>query len=497
MNPTPIRRLFLLAILVAAAADAQAAVARTLTVGPGKTYAKPSQAAAAALDGDTILIDAGIYSGDACAWYASNLTIRGVGGRAHLASAGVVAQGKAIWVIVGANTTVEDIEFSGTTLAVDKNGAGIRQEGPGLTVRDCYFHDNDNGILTGANATSDILIEYTEFANNGFGDGYSHNLYIGNVRSLTFQHCYSHHAKVGHDLKSRALVNRIISNRIMDEATGTASYTIDLPNGGESYIIGNLIQQGPQSQNSGIVSYGLEGGSNPVQQLYFINNTVVNDRSGGTFLNLAATTTIAQIRNNIFFGPGTVLNGPGTLSTNLVATDPLLANRAGYDYRLLAGSPAIDAGSAPGSANGTALDPAWHYVHPLMRQARTTAGAAIDIGAYEAAAGGTTTGSTTTGTTSGSTSSGTTGSTTTGTTSGTTSTSGGTGSSTGSTTGSSTSSSTSSSASTGSGSTGATATGGGSSDTGGSGGSGCGLGGGLAIALGLAVGFWRERRGRA
>ncbi len=52
--------------------------AAELTVGPGKTYAKPSLAAAAANHGDTISIDAGTYLNDVCTWTKDNLTIRGV-----------------------------------------------------------------------------------------------------------------------------------------------------------------------------------------------------------------------------------------------------------------------------------------------------------------------------------------------------------------------------------------------------------------------------------
>jgi hypothetical protein len=80
-----------------------------LWVGPGKPFQKPSQAAAAATDGATINIAAGNYSGDAAVWRANNLTLRGVGGRAHLEANGAIAEGKALWVIKGANTTVENI----------------------------------------------------------------------------------------------------------------------------------------------------------------------------------------------------------------------------------------------------------------------------------------------------------------------------------------------------------------------------------------------------
>ena len=53
--------------------------AATLTVGPGKMYAKPCAAVAAASDGDTIEIDAaGTYDGDVCAVPKNRLTLRGV-----------------------------------------------------------------------------------------------------------------------------------------------------------------------------------------------------------------------------------------------------------------------------------------------------------------------------------------------------------------------------------------------------------------------------------
>ena len=145
----------LLALGVLVAPGARAA---TRTVGPGKTSARPCAAIAAAQDGDVIEIDAGTYSGDVCAVARSNLTLRGVGGRAHLDAAGTAYGGKAIWVIQGANTTVENIEFSGTTVP-DMNGAGIRQEGKNLTIRGSYFHDDEDGILAGDNAASEILIE--------------------------------------------------------------------------------------------------------------------------------------------------------------------------------------------------------------------------------------------------------------------------------------------------------------------------------------------------
>jgi len=357
--------------------------ARTLQVGPTRTYKKPSEAAAASIDGDIIEIDAGVYLGDVCTWSRNNLVLRGVGsGRAHLNANGANAQGKGTWVISGSNATVENIEFSGSTVP-DKNGAGIRQEGATLTVRNCYFHDNENGILANAGAASDILVEYSEFENNGYGDGQSHNMYIGNVRTFTLQHCYSHRSKIGHLVKSRAQTNYILYNRITCEATGTTSYEINLPNGGRSYIIGNLIEQGANADNSTLLTYAEEGATNTVQEIYVVNNTFVNNRiNGGTFVRVAGTPTQSKLINNIFCGPGTLLSGTATQTTNLVSNTPGLVNAAAYDYHLAAGSAAINAGTSPGTGGGFDLTPIYQYVHPLGREARPV-NAATDIGAYE------------------------------------------------------------------------------------------------------------------
>jgi hypothetical protein len=375
------RRVALVALSLAAASHGV-----TRTVGPTGTYAKPCQAIAAAADGDTIEIDAaGTYAGDVCQIAKNGLTLRGVNGRAKIDAAGQSSGGKAIWVISGNDTTVENVELTGASVP-DMNGAGIRQEGANLTVRGCYFHDNQDGILAGDNSGSQILIEHTEFDHNGAGDGYSHNLYINHVAKLTFRYNWSHRAVTGHLLKSRAAETYVLENRLTGEADGTESYEIDVPNGGKTYVIGNLVEQGKNTGNSVMLAYQEEGANaaNPGDALFVASNTFVDDRGGGTFVSVGTSVaTPARLVNNVFVGGGAQSNqASAMLQANYAGNAPGFVDSVHYDYHLAAGSPCVGGGVDPGSGGGYSLIPTEQYVHPASSEPRVTVGV-IDIGAYE------------------------------------------------------------------------------------------------------------------
>jgi len=325
-----------------------------------------------------------------------------------LLAAGQSAENKATWVIKGRNAVIENIEFA-EAVSTHGNGAGIRAEGVNLAVRNCYFHDNQEGILSALNTTtSRIVIENSEFARDGGNGGYSHEIYISNIAQLIVRGSYFHHGRVGHLIKSRAQQNEIIANRITDEDGGSASYEIDLPNGGLNIVINNLIEQSGLTQNSTMLEAALEGPRNPIQLLWVVNNTFVNDLGRGDFIRIRAPTT-AHVINNIFVGGGNVLVGSGVLQNNLLAAgpggsphveqplfrtdsvveqgtrfaaDPGFLDMSNYDYRLTAGSPAIGGGIDPGAVNNFSLVPAAEYVHPLRWRPVASKGP-IDIGAYQ------------------------------------------------------------------------------------------------------------------
>lgn len=362
--------------------------ATTWKVGPTRSYPVPSAVAGLVSDGDTVEIDAGLYTGDVAKWFANDLLLRSVGvGYAHLAAGGNNAEGKAIWVIKGNNCSVEGIEFSGCQVP-DQNGAGIRQEGINLTLQHCYFHNNEMGILTNNDGVSNYVFEYCEFSENGYGDGYSHNIYVGHVNSLTMRFCYSHDAKVGHLVKSRANNNYLFYNRLTGE-NGDGSYEIDLPNAGKALLIGNIIEQSPNSQNGGIISFGLEGATNPEKTLLLLNNTVVNDRFDGRFVQFSNEIDLVKMANNLFLGPGQLLQGnTASLDTtnnihHLDIASGMLADPANYDYHLLENATSVDAGVDSIFFAGENWKAHFQYLHPMMSVARQTHGTATDIGAFE------------------------------------------------------------------------------------------------------------------
>jgi hypothetical protein len=382
-NNTIVKKVFIV-ILLLSFVKLNAAI---WSVGPTQSYNNPSEVVSLVNVGDTVEIDAGVYLGDFCIWNTDELYIKGVGGFAHLDATGVnIPNSKAIWVINGDDFVIEHIEFSGAAV-FDKNGAGIRMQGTNLTIRHCYFHDNENGILAGDNQFSDILIEHSQFGNNGYGDGLSHNMYINHINSFTLQYSYSHHAIVGHTVKSRAHNNYILYNRIMDENDGNSSFLVDIPNGGTSFIIGNLIHQGEYATNGNVISYGNEGLSNPNSELYVINNTMVNNRNFCyDFLKINNNSNFVKVFNNLFIDSTCdITNYTGVIDTqtNILTNNSGVSNLSTYDYNLISSSVAINAGSDPDSVGNFSLKPQFEYLHTANSVQRLFSGSAMDVGAYE------------------------------------------------------------------------------------------------------------------
>ncbi|MBM3488723.1 MAG: hypothetical protein FJX67_19185 [Alphaproteobacteria bacterium] len=223
-------------------------------------------------------------------------------------------ENRGIWIIRGRNTTVENIEFS-LAAASEGNGAGIFQIGVNLTVQNGYFHANENGIPTGAQAESQITIANSRFERNGKCEPEcAHGIYVGRVKALRVFGSSFRAQRIAHHIKSRALYTEITGTVIDDGATGTASFAINLPNGGTAVIRQNSIRKGPGAHNhSAVISIGEEGATNPGTGFRIEGNVFKNDNAAETVFVRNATGLAAVLTGNTYQGKGKPLSGPGSV----------------------------------------------------------------------------------------------------------------------------------------------------------------------------------------
>ena len=286
--------------MLAALCIGSAAAAATLHAGPGQQFALPSQAIAAAHDGDTVAIHPGQYF-DCAVVRRNDVTIEGVGAGAVLTDR--PCQGKALLVIDGHNVTIRGLTLQRVRVP-DHNGAGIRAEGGDLTVEDTRFVNNQNGLLAASNPAATVRVVGSTFIGNGACAGScAHGIYVNQIKLLDVERSRFLGTREGHHIKSRALSTRVVGCDIEDGPDGTASYLIDIPNGGNAVIAGNRLEKGPRSQNPAtVIMIGAEGVSQPTDRLVVRDNTLVNDEGRPTTFVHNVTATPAELQGNTFRG---------------------------------------------------------------------------------------------------------------------------------------------------------------------------------------------------
>ena len=244
-------------------------------------------------------------------------------------------------------------------------------------MRNCLFERNQMGLLTWNSEQAELTVENSEFRDNSVasthrpGDPIGHQIYVGAIARFTLRESYVHRGAFGHLVKSRARENHIINNRIADGSSGRSSYELEFPNGGVSYVVGNTIQQSAQTENLDVISYGAEGYRWPMNELYVVNNTLVDDgHRGGTFLRVWTGFGRVVASNNLLLGNATLDSQPHwEMASNAVARDADVVSVANGDYRLRAASPLVGKTVDPGAANGVSLRLDREYVSPLRGRA--------------------------------------------------------------------------------------------------------------------------------
>ena len=301
---------------------AMPAIARTLEVGPGRALTGPAQAAAVAIDGDHVVFDPGIYR-ECAIWQASRLTIEARRPSASVNQTvmtqtvvtGPACGDRGLFVFTGNDITVRGLTFAHARDSWH-TGAGILMEGANLIVQNSQFLNNENGILAGGPPGSVVRIEHDVFRGNGSCQGAcAHALYVGKrIARLEVAGCVFLDTHVGHDIKSRARATIVRDSRIEDGPTGTSSYLIELPDGGDGEIANNVLRKGVNSQNKEVaISIGTEDQLNPTHVLLIRGNRFTSDLPEPVRFVRNFTRTPARLEGNTLIGGVIPLDGPGSV----------------------------------------------------------------------------------------------------------------------------------------------------------------------------------------
>ncbi len=423
--------------------------AATLEVGAGKPFSRIEEALARAQPGDTILVHplpgGRPYERTALNVHRPRLAIRAAPapGQARVKISGrgfsYSGAGSTPRAIFQFNRGADHCLVEGFELYDahndTHNGAGVRiNQANHVTIRNCAIHDNDMGIMSNGdgtmNAALDQRIEHCLIYRNGSAEdpGHNHNLYLGGT-SVTLRFCEIHSSTTGHNVKSRAHVNRIEYCYIHD----SANREFDLVDAGETampgshtVLLGNLIVKDPHCRgNRAVIHFGQDGGGEHDGTLYLAMNTIVTPfiapvvelsaPKARAYLvgNLVSDGGIRQSRQTVagaragarlenVTGKGNWFSGDFAASatgTGLSSRDntfrriahALFIDPQRHDYRLTPEAMGLataqisfhlDLPGVPGMLAADALEPlAWQYQHPAGKAPRSRRGPNV-IGAF-------------------------------------------------------------------------------------------------------------------
>lgn len=279
-----------------------------LRVGPGEAFARPSEAARRVRPGDTVLIRPGRYR-DCAVWHTPRVTIAADGGPVEIT--GPACQGKALFVIAAPDVTVRGLTFRGARVP-DGNGAGIRMEGGSLTVIASRFEENENGILTSGLPRARLLIEDSAFVRNGaLLRDCAHGVYAGLLAELVVRRTRFEGNRICHHLKSRAARTELTDSHIEDGPERGSSYLVDIPDGGDLLMRGNVLIKGPLTENRATaVMIGAESTRHPTRSLVIEDNRFESRLPHPVVFVTNRTGTPATLRGNRLTGAVVPLQGP-------------------------------------------------------------------------------------------------------------------------------------------------------------------------------------------
>ena len=288
------------------------------------------------------------------------------------------------FVLDGANVDIDAIKIttSGSAPTSTSTAHHIR------IVNSEIMNASDQGILiTGAPYATNNEVLNCNIHNNGFrgtamtSDHY-HGIYVSTADNVIMHNSFHDNAGYGVHLYDSSNVgvdhNLVAYNRIYHNGIGSST-TCD---GNRPCASGAVIGSGVGNQFYDNLVYDNQGNGGGVSVDYraidnhLVNNTIYGNLFGyGIAIADSDMSSGALVENNIVYGGTLYISDHGTSSTlasNLAdGTDPLFANSATDDFRLLPTSPAIDSGATVSEVNDD------------FSGLERPQGVAFDIGAFE------------------------------------------------------------------------------------------------------------------
>lgn len=248
-------------LFAALPADAQQPAAPYTVVESGRAFTRLQDAVNAIGGGAGTIRFAPARFADCAVQEAGDITYRAEApGQSVLE--GVACEGKAALVLRGRAARVEGLVFANIRVP-DMNGAGIRLEHGNLAVSQAWFRDSEQGILSGDDPGSTIVIDKSTFTRLGTCEGSggcAHSLYIGDYGALTVTRSRFEAGRGGHYLKTRSQRVGVIDSSFDDSKGQATNYMIDLSGGATGVISGNWFVQGENKENhSAFIAVAAEG----------------------------------------------------------------------------------------------------------------------------------------------------------------------------------------------------------------------------------------------
>lgn len=235
--------------LLSGGARADAAGPYTV-VATGQHFTALQEAVNALGEGDGVIrIAPGVYRDCAVQPHGNVSFVAEVSGKTVFD--GKTCEGKGALVVRGKSTTIEGIIFQNMRLD-EGNGAGIRLERGSLTVRQSWFRDSEEGILSSDDPDGRVLIEKSTFTRLGRCDrglSCAHSAYFGEYANVTVRNCRFEAGRGGHYLKTRSARVEVTDSSFDDSAGRSTNYMIDLSTGSTGIIRGNWFIDGRDKEN--------------------------------------------------------------------------------------------------------------------------------------------------------------------------------------------------------------------------------------------------------